>query len=176
MKIKFLSYTLSLAVLVACTGNTSSDANQKSRQDSSEDTAPTATIARDTITTASTIFPALALADSAQVLYYDNPDGDSLRYARFFTYTSVTDTSFLNALNECLQQPASIEPVVRHCRSVGKMYLLEGDVPLKTIYFSNRADSCTYMYFIHDGSFVYLELPSFFNEKLMKLKTVSKAP
>ncbi|MBB1283140.1 hypothetical protein HRH25_02060 [Flavisolibacter sp. BT320] len=102
--------------------------------------------------------PALANTDSLQVLFYDDPDGDSLRYSRFFTYTETADTaqvqSFLQELNGVYVQ----EPKARPCRSEGKLFLLKGEDVLKTVYFAARQDSCRYFYFIKDGSFIYLPL------------------
>lgn len=102
--------------------------------------------------------PALASTDSLQVLFYDDPDGDSLRYSRFFTYTETTDTAQVQSLLQELNGMYVQEPKARPCRSEGKLYLLKGDDVLKTVYFAARQDSCHYFYFIKDGAFIYLPL------------------
>lgn len=102
--------------------------------------------------------PALARADSLQVLFYDDPDGDSLRYARFFTLMETTDTAQVRSLLRELNQVYVQEPRTRPCRSEGKLYLLQGEDILKTVYFSARQDSCRYFYFIRDGAFIYFPL------------------
>ena len=35
--------------------------------------------------------PVIGKTDSLQLVYYDNPDGDSLRYSRFFTSLAVSN-------------------------------------------------------------------------------------
>ena len=109
----------------------------------------------------------LASADSLQVLYYDNSDGDSLRYSRYFTYNETTDTAQIKMLLKEMDQVYVQEPKARDCRSEGKLYLLRGEDVLKTVYFSTRGDSCRYFYFIKDGSFVYFPLT---NKAAMFLK------
>lgn len=94
-------------------------------------------------------------ADSLQILYYDNPDGDSLRYSRFFTYTETGDTERVGEFLKEVDQVFVQQPAVKDCRSEGKLFLLQGETILKTVYFSTRNDSCAYMYFIKDGSFIY---------------------
>ena len=102
--------------------------------------------------------PALQRADSLQVLFYDDPDADSLRYTRYFTWLGTSDAAqiklFVNEINQVYVQ----EPNLRNCRSEGKLFLLDGETVLKTVYFSTRQDSCRYLYFIKDGTFVYLPL------------------
>lgn len=106
----------------------------------------------------SSLEPALFQADSLQVVYYDNPDGDSLRYSRFFSFTETNDSSQVNTLLKELDQVYVQHHQPKSCRSEGKLYLLQGENILKTIYFSARKDSCTYFYFIKDGSFFYWPL------------------
>lgn len=121
--------------------------------------------------------PALARADSLQVLFYDDPDGDSLRYARFFTFMETADTaqvqSFLRELNQVYVQ----EPKARPCRSEGKVYLLQGEDVVKTVYFSARKDSgCRYFYFIKDGTFLYLPLSDAAADWLQQSRQRAKKP
>lgn len=108
--------------------------------------------------TVADIEPQLAKADSVQILYYDNPDGDSLRYTRFFKLAETTDSAQINALLKELNQATMQEPKARPCRSEGKLYLLNGEEVLKTVYFSTRGDNCRYFYFIRDGVFFYLPM------------------
>jgi hypothetical protein len=108
--------------------------------------------------TVNKIEPLLFKADSLQVVYYDNPGGDSLRYTRFFTLTETADTAQIKALLNEMNQVYVQEPGARACRSEGKLFLLRGEDILKTAYFSTRGDSCTYFYFIKDGSFIYFPL------------------
>ncbi len=104
------------------------------------------------------IDPALGTADSLQVLYYDDPDGDSLRYSRYFTYHNTADTMLIRTLREALHQPFDFRSAVKPCRSEGKIYMLAGEQPLRTVYFSTRCDSCCHFYFIKDGNFYYFPL------------------
>ena len=110
--------------------------------------------------------PVIGKTDSLQLVYYDNPDGDSLRYSRFFTYVNTTDSVVINSLLHDLEQPFETVNEVKKCRSEGKIYLLGRQESLKTIYFSTRGDSCTYLYFIKDGAFFYFPLSENFKSIL----------
>ena len=116
------------------------------------------------------IEPSLFRADSLQIIYYDDPDGDSLRYSRYFTYTETGDTgtikTFLRTINQAYVQQAK----TRGCRSEGKLYFLKGEDILKTVYFSTGNDSCSYFYFIKDGSFIYLPLAQAAKQLLIEKK------
>ena len=110
--------------------------------------------------------PVIGKTDSLQLVYYDDPDGDSLRYSRFFTYVNTTDSVVINSLLHDLEQPFETVNEVKKCRSEGKIYLLGRQESLKTIYFSTRGDSCTYLYFIKDGAFFYFPLSENFKSIL----------
>jgi hypothetical protein len=122
------------------------------------------------------IEPALWKADSLQVLYYDDPDGDSLKYSRYFTYALVSDSVKIGSLLKEIDQPFIEQSTKRNCRSEGKFYLLRGEDILKTIYFSTRGDSCSYMYFIKDGAFIYFSLTQGAERFLSESRRVAKKP
>ena len=103
--------------------------------------------------------PKLLSADSIQIIYYDDPDGDTLRYSRFFSYVNTSETAILEALLKTFRTPAAGVHQAKKCRSEGKMYLLHGEAPVKTVYFSTKAEECSYLYFIKDGLFYYFPLP-----------------
>jgi hypothetical protein len=124
----------------------------------------------------SDIEPNLWKADSLQVLYYDNPDGDSLRYSRFFSYANIIDSGKVNAFLRELNQSFIKQESKRNCRSEGKLFLLNKEEILKTIYFSTRGDSCSYMYLIKDGLFVYFSLSDNAKKFLEENKHVAKKP
>jgi hypothetical protein len=121
--------------------------------------------------------PLLQQADSLQILYYDNPDGDSLRYTRFYRYTATKDSSTVNTLLNNLRLTLQPQNEVRHCRSEGKIYVFsKKEEPIKTLYFSTRCDSCCYLYFIKEGVFYYSPLTENFKNKLKENKQLSRAP
>jgi hypothetical protein len=120
--------------------------------------------------------PTLSKADSLQILYYDNPDGDSLRYTRFFKVASTNDTSLIGSVLFNLDQPFTTSNETINCRSEGKIYLYGRGEPLKTIYFSTRCDSCCYAYFIKDGTFLYFKLTGKVSGLLKKFKGYAKKP
>jgi hypothetical protein len=124
----------------------------------------------------SDIEPYLQNADSLQVLYYNNPDDDSLRYTRYFTYTETRDTTLIKSLVNELNQVYVQEPKTRSCRSEGKFYLLKGEDILKTIYFSTRGDSCSYFYFIKDGLFTYFPMTEVAKNLLKEKKQLARKP
>ena len=105
-----------------------------------------------------TLPPGLKEADSMQVIYYDDPDGDTLRYTRYFTYVNSSDTSELNPLKQSLAAPLTPEDRVHNCRSEGKIYFYKGDEVAKTVYFSTRCDKCCHLYYIHNGRFFYFNI------------------
>jgi hypothetical protein len=148
----------SLLLLYAC-GNTATETTANRDTGSVKNVSVTKRV--------SDIEPGLQAADSLQVLYYDNPDGDSLRYTRFFTYTETNDSAQIKTLINELDQVYVQEPKTRPCRSEGKLYLLRGEDILKTVYFSTRGDSCRYFYFIRDGVFIYFPV----TEKAVKFLT-----
>ncbi|NTS39859.1 hypothetical protein HRG84_02995 [Flavisolibacter sp. BT320] len=149
MKKGFFFLFVSTILLLACNNN--GNDNKVGHMDT--------TAARSPITKRVVdLEPAMANTDSLQVLFYDDPAGDSLRYSRFFTYTETADTAQVKSLLQELNQVYVQETGARPCRSEGKLYLLRGEYIVKTIYFSARPDSCRYFYFIKDGAFIYLPL------------------
>lgn len=118
--------------------------------------------------------PAIARTDSLQIIYYDNPDADSLKYTRFFTHTNNKDSGTINLLIAELNHPFELRNEVKKCKSEGKMYLYGEKEPLKTIYFSTRCDSCCYLYFIKDGAFLYFPVSAKFNTIINKNKVEAK--
>jgi hypothetical protein len=118
--------------------------------------------------------PVIARTDSLQILYYDNPDGDSLKYTRFYTHTNNRDSGTINLLLAELNNPFELRNELKKCRSEGKLYLYGEKESLKTIYFSTRCDSCCYLYFIKDGAFLYFPLSKNFNNIINKNKVEAK--
>ncbi|WP_207495040.1 hypothetical protein [Aridibaculum aurantiacum] len=114
--------------------------------------------------------PMLANTDSIQIIYYDEPEGDSLRYARFFTYTSVSKKETINALLANLDKSYVTLQEKKPCRSFGKIYCYKKDEILKTIYFSTKGGDCSYLYYIINGEFLYFDM----DEKLKTLITEHK--
>lgn len=104
--------------------------------------------------------PMLNKTDSLQILYYDDPDGDSLRYTRFYHYISTSDTTVINSILFTLNSTFDESDKVKNsCRSEGKIILFSKEEPFKTLYFSTRSkDDCNYIYFIKDGMFCYFNL------------------
>ncbi|MCX8020582.1 MAG: hypothetical protein N2747_08840 [Chitinophagaceae bacterium] len=120
--------------------------------------------------------PSLEEADSIQVLFYTNPDGDPKRYSRFFTYTTVTDSETVEKFKYNLRTVYSEYDNPMNCRSEGKAYLFGRKDVIKTIYFSTRCDSCCYIYFIKDGRFFYVKISEELKSVLRKLKKSSREP
>lgn len=125
------------------------------------------------------IEPQLWKADKLQVIYYDDPDGDSLRYSRFYSFVEISDTNKVKVLLKEMDQTFVQQDKTMDCRSEGKVFLLNKDDVLKTVYFSTRGDSCSYMYFIKNGLFFYFKLSNnakrFYNTaKLLAKKPIRK--
>lgn len=120
--------------------------------------------------------PKIKQADSLQILYYDNPDGDSVRYSRFYHYITSTDSSLVSSVVANLNQPFQQLNEIKKCRSEGKIYMYGKNEPLKTIYFSTRCDSCCYLYFIKDGKFIYFSLSDKMGRLFKENKSSEKTP
>ena len=120
--------------------------------------------------------PRLKQADSLQILYFDDPDGDSSRYTRYYRYISSRDSYHIGQILADLSQPFEQRNDIKNCRSEGKIYMYGGKEPLKTIYFSTRCDSCCYLYFIKDGNFLYFPLSDKMNSLLKESKRGSQRP
>ncbi len=162
----FFSFTL----LQSCSGNDPKKKNTDPKKPGS-DTAD--------IRIANTGFdavPRLRETDSIQVLYYDDPDGDSVRYSRFYKYTITTDSLVIQQLLSGFEKSFNESLMTRACRSEGKMYLFADEREVKTIYFSTRCDSCCYLYFIRDGRFLYVDMNDTVRSVISKLKKESRKP
>jgi hypothetical protein len=123
------------------------------------------------------VAPALRQADSLQILYYDDPDGDSLRYTRFYQYVTTKDRQTIDELLASLDQPVEKHQENRKCRSEGKIYLFNKEAnPIKTVYFSTRCDTCCYLYYIVEGHFYYTPVSEAFKNRLKVNKAISRKP
>ena len=120
--------------------------------------------------------PLISKTDSLQIIYYDDPDGDSLRYTRFYSYLSSTDSGFIQQVVQQLNQPFQQLNENKPCRSEGKIYLYQKAESAKTIYFSTRCDSCCYLYFIKDGAFLYFPMAPEVGEIIKKKKSEAQKP
>lgn len=120
--------------------------------------------------------PRMQKADSAEVIFYDNPDGDPKRYTRFYTSVPTNDSAVIAALKTSVDKHFVRIEYPRECRSEGKFHLFAEGNPMQTVYFSNRGDSCSYLYFIADGWFFYMDIDSTDNRLLNRLKSVATKP
>jgi hypothetical protein len=123
--------------------------------------------------------PKFSKADSLQVLYFDEPYGDSLRYTRYFSYVSVDDSAVIKTIiKEFDTLYNQTNEVKKQCRSEGKIIVYAGPDPVKTLYFTTgNIDKCTpYIYFIKDGAFYYFGLSQQSVNILNELKKKSRKP
>ncbi|HEX6429282.1 MAG TPA: hypothetical protein VF008_16410 [Niastella sp.] len=163
-------YAIVLLIAACSNGGNKQQASSKITGDSSS--------FENAVKTGLSIEPSLQQADSLQILYYDNPDGDSLRYTRFFKYTITKDPTTINDLIGDLSKPVEQRSEIKKCRSEGKIYVFgkQTEEPLKTIYFSTRCDTCCYLYYIKEGAFYYSPLSINFKNKLKENKALSRTP
>ena len=118
----------------------------------------------------------LLLADSLGFVFYNDPYGDdSLRYTRYYTQLSSSDSNDISLLKQNLQLPFSKFEKVKNCRSEGKIWCYEKGKIFQTVYFSTRCDDCCFIYLIKDGYFFYMNLGTAFSERLSVLKPLSKS-
>ena len=171
MNVRNISLFLGIALmLLSCNSNVK---KEKTGSELTKDTTVNATAPSGL-----DVEPKLRKADSLQILYYDDPDGDSLRYTRFFKYTITKDPTTINDLLGELSKPVEQRSEIKKCRSEGKIYVFgkQTEEPLKTIYFSTRCDTCCYLYYIKEGVFYYSPLSIDLKNKLKENKAQSRTP
>jgi len=118
----------------------------------------------------------LLAADSLVFVFYKDPYGDdSLRYTRFYTQLSTTDTTDISLLLQNLKQPFTKFENVKMCRSEGKIWCYAKGKVFQTIPFSTRCNDCCFIYLIKDGYFFYIKLDTALSERLSILKPLSKS-
>ncbi len=123
-----------------------------------------------TINTFSGQEPALMNVDSIVIIIYDDSIDDSLRYSRYYQFTSTSDLEVLDMLREHWKQQPTITDTLRPCRSQGKLQLFVNDNPVKTVYYADKEGGCKYLYFIRDGLFYYFETGIEFNGYLAEVR------
>lgn len=117
--------------------------------------------------------PRLLNTDSIQVLFYNDPFGDSLRYTRFYKYVATADTSLIKNVLSNLDQVYVAVARIKECRSEGKMHCYAKGEVVKTIYFATRCDSCCYLYYIKNGEFLYFNLNGTLIKQLNNWKRIA---
>ncbi|MBC7948505.1 MAG: hypothetical protein H7Y42_11530 [Chitinophagaceae bacterium] len=121
--------------------------------------------------------PRLATADSLVVVFYKDPYGnDSLRYTRYYTQASVTDTKPISILQDQVAQEWAREEWRRNCRGEGKIWCFTKGKVFQTLYFSTRCDDCCHVYLIKDGIFYYTRTADAFKDWLGSVKTNAIEP
>jgi hypothetical protein len=119
----------------------------------------------------------LTKTDSIILFFYDDPYGnDSLRYTRYYTQTSTTDTAIIKSLLFNLKSTVDKAEQLRHCRSEGKVFCYSQGKVFQTIYFSTRCADCCHLYLIKDGFFYYTPLSADFRQSLDVLKAHAAKP
>lgn len=120
--------------------------------------------------------PRIQKADSVEIMFYDNPDGDSKRYTRYYKWFPSSDSNIVMEMQQSVDKHFVRIEKVKDCRSEGKMHFFADGNPIQTVYFSNRGDSCNHLYFIADGWFFYMPMDSSTASALRKLKAKSLEP
>jgi len=167
---RFFYFLIVIYFFTACNGKRSAE------QDEEKEKKDSASIAASLKGTDAE--PNIKKTDSLQILYYDDPDDDSLRYTRFYHYISVNDTAIIRSVIKNIDTTYTIsETVNRQCRSEGKIILYSREDPVKTLYFSTRCPgNCCYVYFIKNGIFYYFPLMNELSDILIDQKVKSIKP
>lgn len=114
--------------------------------------------------------PTLMNADSIVIIVYDDSVDDSLRYSRYYQFTSTSDIVVLGMLAEHWKQQPIVTDNLRPCRSEGKLQLyMKGD-PVKTVYYADKDGGCKYLYFISDGLFYYFDIGNELSKYLAEVR------
>jgi hypothetical protein len=113
--------------------------------------------------------PRLQEADSIIWVVYEHPfSKDSLSYTRYYHQQSITDSSFLHLMREQLQQKVAVREGPMPCRNEGKIWLFSRGRIFQTLYFAFSKADCSFLFYIKDGLFYFLELKSPFRELLIR--------
>ncbi len=100
----------------------------------------------------------MASADSLVMVWYDDPfTKDSLQYARYYQQLSTTRPDEISLFTEQLRQPVQTAEKPLPCRNEGKIWMFSRGKILQTVYFAYTKPGCTFLFFIKDGIFCYLE-------------------
>jgi hypothetical protein len=121
-----------------------------------------------TVTVKRKMFPALYNADSAYVLYYNEPGNP-----RFFTLSKQTDTVSFRPLVENVN--GIIIDSSKACSTEGKIYFYEGANAVHTVYFS-RTENCDALYFFIGAEKYYTRMTDEIKSWLDKLESTAMEP
>ena len=124
--------------------------------------------------------PQLADADSVVIAWFIDPyREDSVRYPRFYTIYSITDSArlqdfgsfYTGAITDSLDKPWP-------CRNEGKAWIFKAGDIQQTIYFSfnKPRNNCRFIYMIHHGAIYYTEPSPAWETFIRQLKPLSKEP
>lgn len=117
------------------------------------------------------------IMDSVVLVYYTNPyTKDSLQYTRYYKQVSLTDTTFINAINTGIDKSFEKLERPKPCRSEGKIWCFTKGKVFQTLYFSQHASACNFIYIIKDGMFYYTALDMQLSEQISHNKQLAKAP
>jgi hypothetical protein len=120
--------------------------------------------------------PVINEADSVQVWFYNNPDGDEKRYTRYYKWVVSGDQATVGIFKKSINKNFERLERKKDCRSEGKIFFYKNENPLQTVYFSNRGDSCNHFYFISDGWFYYMPMDSISANVLKEFKAAAIEP
>lgn len=119
----------------------------------------------------------LEATDSMVIVFYKDPYGsDSIRYTRYYTQITTTNTKDIAAMLEQAKLPLQQEEQRDECRNEGKIWCFTDGRVFQTLYFSTRCDKCCHLLLLKDGNFYYGELGSNFTNWLAMIKPQSKDP
>jgi hypothetical protein len=117
----------------------------------------------------------LAAIDSMVFVFYKDPyTKDSLRYSRFYTQYSTTDSAALQVLISNSKDSFVKYEIPKPCRNEGKVWCYGKGKILQTMYFSERCPDCCHIYLIKDGFFYYMPLQPKLQQLLKQLKPKAK--
>ena len=119
----------------------------------------------------------LLAADSLVFVFYKDPHGkDSLRYTRYYTQYSSTNTALIRSVLQALNDSTERLERIKKCHSEGKIWCYRSGNIFQTIYFSAHNKDCSFVYIIKNGQFYYSKLAGNLAVKLAELKGLAKEP
>ena len=114
------------------------------------------------------LMPEMIDTDSVQVIYFKAPEDP-----RYFTYTSVNDADFIQALVKDVTAEAIPE---NPCMKEGKIYCYKNGDIFNTIFFAYLDDKCSILRYIKNGNLYYFTMSSKVKAGLQRYKAVATEP
>lgn len=126
--------------------------------------------------TAPGIIPDPGKVKELEIIFYNKPFTDSIRYTRFYRFTTTSDSSVVGSLDRALHTHYEKLGQTKKCTSEGKIIMNLGAEEFRVAYFSRMNTDCFYVYLIKNGEFYYFTMTTELTKHLDRLERSAVAP